>query len=223
MARRVLLVIDFPPDGFPLRRGRGGSGRAGRAAAAAHGLPYAVASELPEAWQPGRVRELAADGVAALAGLEDAFAAWAPACAGASGWPTAGRRRSSAHSPPRPASCSTRRTPNDCSPAPACRCRPRKRSPSAAGAAAVRIGFPVAPSSSPARCRTRPRPARWRSISAAPPPSSRRLRRCRAAVAPVGPPGADRAVRRRRGRRADRRRQARPQLRPGAGARQRRR
>ena len=73
----ILLVLDFPPDEFDYAEEVAAAVRAGRAAAAEHDLPYAVASVLPEAWQPERVRELAAEGVAALAGLEEAFTAWA--------------------------------------------------------------------------------------------------------------------------------------------------
>lgn len=72
----LLLVTDHPPAGFDYAEDVAAAVRAGKAAATAHGLPYGVASVLPEAWQPARVRELAADGVAALAGLEDACVAW---------------------------------------------------------------------------------------------------------------------------------------------------
>jgi acyl-CoA synthetase (NDP forming) len=73
----VLLVTDYPPAGFDYDQDVAAAVRAGKAAATAHGLPYAVASVMPEAWQPDRVRALAADGIAALAGIAEAFAAWA--------------------------------------------------------------------------------------------------------------------------------------------------
>jgi acetyl-CoA synthetase len=118
--------------------------RAGRAAAEAHSLPYAVASVLPEAWQPGRVRELAADGVAALAGLEDAFAAWA-ACV-RWGERLADRRPAPVVSPlPSPAgelldeADSKRLLAGAGVPLPPSETVALE----AAGAAAVRIGFPV--------------------------------------------------------------------------------
>jgi acyl-CoA synthetase (NDP forming) len=76
----AVLVLDSPPEGFLHGAEVDAAIRAGHAAARAAGLPFAVASVLPEAMRPARVRELAADGVAALAGLPEAFAAWG-ACA----------------------------------------------------------------------------------------------------------------------------------------------
>ena len=76
----VLLVLDPPPPGFAHGAEVDAAIRAGRAAASAAHLPFAVASTLPEAWRPDRVRELAADGAAALAGVPEAFSAWG-ACA----------------------------------------------------------------------------------------------------------------------------------------------
>ncbi|MFL6040204.1 MAG: acetate--CoA ligase family protein [Gaiellales bacterium] len=140
----VLLVIDFPPDGFPYAGDVAAAVRAGRAAAEAHSLPYAVASVLPEAWQPGRVRELAADGVAALAGLEDAFAAWA-ACV-RWGERLADRRPAPVVSPlPSPAGELLDEADSKRLPAGAGVPLPPSETVAleAAGAAAVRIGFPV--------------------------------------------------------------------------------
>jgi acyl-CoA synthetase (NDP forming) len=140
----VLLVTDFPPEGFDYDQDVAAAVRAGKAAATAHGLPYAVASVMPEAWQPERVRELAAGGVAALAGIDEAFVAWA-ACAR---W---GERLAAREPAPRIESASavagelldeaaSKRLLADAGvPLPPCEVVPLED----AGAAATRVGFPV--------------------------------------------------------------------------------
>jgi acetyl-CoA synthetase len=99
---------------------------------------------MPEAWQPERVRELAAGGVAALAGIDEAFVAWA-ACAR---W---GERLAAREPAPRIESASTvagelldeaasKRLLADAGvPLPPCEVVPLE----GAGAAATRVGFPV--------------------------------------------------------------------------------